>query len=259
MRVLLIYFITIFLSNTVGALSGMGGGVIIKPVLDFLGFHSLNSIAFYSSVAVFVMSISSTYKQYQNGVQIEWKKAASISFGSLVGGMLGDSLLNQAIALAPNEEKVQLIQYIIMLVTLVLVLLYNQFSNWHLHLNGLSIFLIVGLGLGILSTFLGIGGGPINVACLILFFGMDIKSATVYSIITIFFSQLAKLGNIGLTTGFAVFDLTMLWAIIPAALFGGYVGGLFSKKLSQQRVAQIYSLVVFLVILLNMYNLWTVI
>ena len=30
-------------------------------------------------------------------------------------------------------------------------------------------FLIVGLGLGILSTFLGIGGGPINVACLILF------------------------------------------------------------------------------------------
>ena len=67
------------------------------------------------------MSISSTYKQYQNGVQIEWKKAASISFGSLVGGMLGD-LLNQAIALAPNEEKVQLIQYIIMLLTLVLVL-----------------------------------------------------------------------------------------------------------------------------------------
>lgn len=99
---------------------------------------------------------------------------------------VGDLLLNQAIALAPNEEKVQLIQYIIMLVTLVLVLLYNQFSNWHLHLNGLSIFLIVGLGLGILSTFLGIGGGPINVACLILFFGMDIKSATVYSIITIF-------------------------------------------------------------------------
>ncbi|BDQ60761.1 hypothetical protein EfsSVR2332_08390 [Enterococcus faecalis] len=83
----------------------MGGGVIIKPVLDFLGFHSLNSIAFYSSVAVFVMSISSTYKQYQNGVQIEWKKAASISFGSLVGGMLGDLLLNQAIALAPNEES----------------------------------------------------------------------------------------------------------------------------------------------------------
>ena len=152
MRVLLIYFITIFLSNTVGALSGMGGGVIIKPVLDFLGFHSLNSIAFYSSVAV----LSCPFLRLINSIKMVSKlngKAASISFGSLVGGMLGDLLLNQAIALAPNEEKVQLIQYIIMLLTLVLVLLYNQFSNWHLHLNGLSIFLIVGLGLGILSTF----------------------------------------------------------------------------------------------------------
>ena len=61
MRVLLIYFITIFLSNTVGALSGMGGGVIIKPVLDFLGFHSLNSIAFYSSfLSAKVYSTAST-------------------------------------------------------------------------------------------------------------------------------------------------------------------------------------------------------
>ena len=113
------------------------------------------------------------------------EKAASISFGSLVGGMLGDLLLNQAIALAPNEEKVQLIQYIIMLLTLVLVLLYNQFSNWHLHLNGLSIFLIVGLGLGILSTFLASVAVPLMYLPYSLF-GMDIKSATVYSIITIF-------------------------------------------------------------------------
>lgn len=29
-----IYFIVIILANTVGAISGMGGGVIIKPVLD---------------------------------------------------------------------------------------------------------------------------------------------------------------------------------------------------------------------------------
>ena len=175
------------------------------------------------------MSISSTYKQYQNGVQIEWKKAASISFGSLVGGMLGDLLLNQAIALAPNEEKVQLIQYIIMLLTLVLVLLYNQFSNWHLHLNGLSIFLIVGLGLGILSTFLGIGGGPINVACLILFLEwISNQQLSIPSLL--FFLPTRQTWQYRLDHRVCGFDLTMLWAIIPAALFGGYVGGLFSKN-----------------------------
>ncbi|MCA5014505.1 MULTISPECIES: sulfite exporter TauE/SafE family protein [unclassified Enterococcus] len=259
MKILLIYFVTVFLSNTVGALSGMGGGVIIKPALDFLGYHSLNTIAFYSSVAVFTMSISSTYKQYQNGIHIQWNKAVGVSMGSLIGGMIGDLLLNRALIATSNQEQVQMIQYSIMLITLILVLLYNQFSDWHFQFKRSSVFVFVGLFLGILSTFLGIGGGPINVACLIFFFGMEIKSATVYSIITIFFSQLAKLGTIAFSTGFAGFDLTMLWAIIPAALLGGYVGGVFSKKMSEQRVAQLYSFVIFLVILLNSYNLWMIV
>lgn len=236
---LLIYFVTILLSNTVGALSGMGGGVIIKPILDFLGFHSLSSIAFYSSVAVFVMSISSTYKQYQNGIYIDWRKAISISFGSLIGGLLGDWLLNQALLIFSNQGKVQFIQYVIMLVTLVIVLLYNQLSTWTFQFKGLSTFFLIGLILGILSTFLGIGGGPINVACLILFFGMDVKTATVYSIITIFFSQLAKLGSISISTGFGIFDLTVLWVIIPAAILGGYIGGFFSRR-CQTKVFLIY-------------------
>ena len=33
----IIYFIVIVLANTVGAVSGMGGGVLIKPIFDFLG------------------------------------------------------------------------------------------------------------------------------------------------------------------------------------------------------------------------------
>ena len=259
MKILLIYFITIFLSNTVGALSGMGGGVIIKPALDFIGYHSLSSIAFYSSVAVFTMSISSTYKQYQNGIKIELKKAVSISLGSLLGGVLGDHLLSFALSVAPQQATVQAIQYIIMLLTLILVLLYNRLVSFHLSLQSISTFFLIGILLGTLSTFLGIGGGPINVACLIFFFGMEIKSATVYSIITIFFSQLAKLFSIGTSTGFGAFDLSVLWVIIPAALLGGYFGGFLSKKLTDQRVTQLYNCVISLVILLNLYNLYRVI
>lgn len=41
-----LYFIVIILANTVGSLSGMGGGVIIKPVLDAIGAHSVGTISF---------------------------------------------------------------------------------------------------------------------------------------------------------------------------------------------------------------------
>lgn len=256
MKILLLYFLTIFLSNTIGALSGMGGGVIIKPLLDLIDYHSLTSISFYSSIAVFTMSISSTYKQYQNGISVDFKKAAGISFGSLIGGVVGDRLLDFAINLVSSQETVQIIQYLIMLVTLVLVLVYQHYSNFYLSLSSVWAFILLGIGLGIYSTFLGIGGGPINVACLMFCFGMDIKVATVYSIITIFFSQLAKLITLAGTVGFASFDLKLLWAIIPAALLGGYIGGLLSKHLTQKQLTKIYSMVVLLVILLNVYNLW---
>lgn len=56
MPIAVIYFLIIFCASTIGSISGMGGGVIIKPALDFIGYHSLSSITFYSSVAVLTMA-----------------------------------------------------------------------------------------------------------------------------------------------------------------------------------------------------------
>ena len=42
--------------------------------------------------------------------------------------------------------------------------------------------------LGILSSFLGIGGGPINLVVLFFFFSMDTKTAAQNSLYTILFS-----------------------------------------------------------------------
>lgn len=234
----------------------MGGGVIIKPVLDFIGLHSLSAIAFYSSVAVFTMSLSSTYKQLKSGMSIDISQVLGISIGSLIGGVLGDQLLSRLLSSLGTDSQVQRIQNIIMIITLVIVLFYNQWGKKQYSLSGTMIFLLTGIGLGLVSTFLGIGGGPINVAALTFLFGMDIKQSTVYSIITIFFSQIAKLTAISLTTGFLVYDLSILWAVIPAALLGGYFGGLLSQKMTDAQVKKIYSLIVLLVLLINGYNLY---
>ncbi len=250
-----IYFVVIFLSNTLGAVSGMGGGIIIKPVLDMLNYHSLISITFYSSVAVFTMAIASTYKQYKNGIQVNWKNSLFVSLGSLIGGSLGDKLLHTFISFFHSEETVIAIQSIILILTLLLVLFYGKFSSFSFHFHSISSYFIVGIILGSFSTFLGIGGGPINVAILMLFFGLDMKESTVYSIITIFFSQLSKLSSTFLTTGFHPFDLSFLAIIIPAALFGGYLGGHLSNKLHSRQVHLLFHLIVVLVILINVYNL----
>lgn len=255
MYVGIIYFLVIILANTVGAISGMGGGVIIKPVMDTLHFHPLAAISFYSSVAVFTMSIVSTLRQMKNGLTLKIPIALFVSLGSVIGGVIGNTTFDTLLKLLSDEKYVQIIQILLTVLTLAFAFFYTKFGEERSYnLSHPLWYVLVGLFLGFISTLLGIGGGPINVALLMLCFGIPIKEATVYSIITIFFSQAAKLVTIAQTTGFGGFDLAILFYVIPAAIIGGFVGALISGKISSDRVTQIYQVVILFVLLLNIWN-----
>lgn len=249
-----IYFFIIIFANSIGAISGMGGGVIIKPLFDTLGFHDVLSISFYSTVAVLSMSIVSTIRQAQNGIKINWSFALWLSFGSVLGGILGSLGLDKLVSLLSSEKIVSLIQIILIMATLIFSYLYSK-NQWKgQHLTGVFPILICGLFLGAIASFLGIGGGPLNVAMLMLLFGIPIKNATVYSIVTILFSQLSKIVTIQFSTGFSHFDLNLLIYIIPAGIIGGFLGAYLSKRVSSEKVTTIYQFVIIGVLLVNCYN-----
>lgn len=232
----------------------MGGGVIIKPVFDAIGAHDVVSISFYSSMAVFTMSIVSTIRQVKNGIHFHKKRAPITIIGSIIGGYLGNATFEMLLVLLQSESAVQFIQIVLTICSLVFSLLYT-IKKWpSFQLNSLWWYLVTGILLGFLASLLGIGGGPINVALLMLCFNIPIKSATAYSIFIILFSQFTKLVSIGFTTGYGHFDLTMLYAIIPASIIGGTLGARLSKVLVEQTVARSYQAIIILVIVLNITN-----
>ncbi len=254
MEVGIIYFITIIIANTLGAVSGMGGGVLIKPIFDLINVHSVVEISFYSSVAVLTMAIVSTYKQIKSGIAINWGFAFQISLGSILGGILGNSVFEKIVLIYPNGREVQLVQIILTVITLLLSLLYSQ-GLWKNHqLKSPYLKVISGLLLGFLASLLGIGGGPINVALLMFLFNVPIKKATVYSIVTILLSQLSKVTTIFLTVDLNRYDLNILIFIIPAAIIGGLSGSYMSKRMPDKKVNKLYQLVIILVLVLNIYN-----
>lgn len=249
----LLYFLVIIFANTIGSVSGMGGGVIIKPVLDFIALDSVVAISFYSTVAVFVMSIVSTYRQVKNGMSIRFDLVSWISLGAVLGGIFGN-LLFEALLHVADEKLVQLLQIILTIITLLFAFFYSRYEWKNFTLEGIPWYLLCGLILGFLASFLGIGGGPINVSVLMLMFAMPIKDATVYSICTIFFSQLSKLVTIASSTGFARYDLTMLWFVVPAAILGGLLGARASRMFSAKKVTIIFQGIILCVLLINIYN-----
>ena len=254
MRLGILYFVIIVLANSIGAISGMGGGVIIKPALDLVAQSPLSAINFYSSFAVFVMAIVSTAKQIRGGARVEVGRTLMLSLSAVIGGRLGDETF-RLLSLWLASKQVNLIQIVLTLITLIWALRYAEpraqaFKYRYPWLvNGL-----VGLALGWLATLLGIGGGPINVALLVFCFNFEIKLATVYSIVIIFFSQLSKLVSGLPHLAQDQVDLTLLPYIVVAAICGGFIGASLNRRFSERAVLQLYRVVVVGVIALNAFN-----
>lgn len=52
----LICFLVTFAACVIGTICGMGGGIIIKPVLDAMGVMSVSTVTFLSGCTVIAMS-----------------------------------------------------------------------------------------------------------------------------------------------------------------------------------------------------------
>lgn len=252
----ILYFLIALMATILGSMAGLGGGVIIKPLLDLLGNYNLSTISVLSSITVFSMSIISIIKQMRYKVKLEIKKTSLISLGSILGGLLGNNLLKFVLKFF-DSSFVTIMQNAILAILLISVFFYmnkkEKFKSYKVE-NSI-ICLCVGLFLGLISSFLSIGGGPINVCVLTIFFSMTPKEAAVNSIITIFFSQASTITAIALSTGFSGFDLSMLPFMILGGLLGGFIGSEFNKFFSNSTILKVFNTIVFSLVLLNIYNI----
>lgn len=249
----IIYTVVIFVATFLGAFVGLGGGVVIKPILDAIGLDPVDTVSFLSSVAVFSMSVSSTARHVMKKTPFETRIILLLSAGSAAGGLLGD-LLFRALLERFDENLVKGTQSLLLGGLLVAVLIYLNGRFRHFSVRNWAVILVVGLGLGAISSFLGIGGGPINVAVLVLFFGFSMKDAAVYSVAVIFFAQLTKLVTIYSANQFKPYDLQILLWIIPAAVIGGVIGAWLNRLCDEKRIRVVFTVCVGAVTLLNFYN-----
>ncbi len=236
------YALIVLLATTVGAISGLGGGVIIKPALDFMGRSGSAEIALYSACCVFCMCVVSLYKQLRARANLSRTLLVWVSTGSLAGGLLGEQLFAAVRRAAGNDAAVKLVQSSVLLLVLVLIVLYvaNRRRVRKLSLPHGAAGAAAGLVLGVVSVFLGIGGGPLNIALLCLCFNLTVKEAVPYSLFTIFFAQISKLTLVAVSEGFAAFALPPLPFMLAAAVLGGYTGSLLNKRMSERQVEGCY-------------------
>ncbi len=254
---MIFYFLIAIFATTIGALTGMGGGVIMKPVMDMLAHYDVGSISMLSSITVFAMSIVSVAKQRGCINRRNMKTVIPLALGAVLGGNIGDAALKAAIAASGAGRQVTLLQNVILAAMIVMVCLYTQKKDKlpTLGLHSILPSAIVGLALGFVSSFLGIGGGPINVALIIFAFSVGTKTAAVYSVVIILFSQGSKLAATALGGGFGGFSLEMLPPMVLGAVGGGFIGAYIHKRISEKTADRLFIAAQILVLVICLANI----
>jgi uncharacterized membrane protein YfcA len=244
------------LASIFGALAGLGGGIIIKPVLDFFGHYEVTTIGILSASTVFSMACVSLLTSINSDVKIHLKTSFLIAVGSSTGGVTGKLLFNYIVHIVGVSDIITVIQdgVIAILMVAILFLVKNKEKTIY-NIKSQFITLLIGFILGVIAAFLGIGGGPFNVAILALLFSMGAKEAELNSIFIIFFSQLSSLLYTTFTTGFSELDLTMLPYMIVGGMLGGFLGSLFSKRVNSQFVEKVFKIGIIVIIFINLYNI----
>ena len=179
-QIILIYALTGVFAGLMGGMLGLGGGIIIVPVLHYIftqqGFAS--SLTMHQAVTtslgtIIFTSLFATYEHHQKQA-VSWSIVYRIAPGILLGACLGvfiaDSLSSNVLRIIFGIfEMLVAIQIWFEVRPTKIVTLPNT--------NG---FIFSGIFIGIFSTLLGIGGGTLTVPFL-LWCNLNIRNAVAIS------------------------------------------------------------------------------
>lgn len=247
----ILYFIVTLLATTVGAIAGIGGGIIIKPALDAMGTYDVSTIGVISSITVLSMATVSTAKYIKSGMKMDIK-IIILSIGAVSGGILGKFTF-EIFAGAVSDGIAKVIQAGILAMLLIFVFFRKYYP--HFKVENRIVIAFAGLFMGAISSFLGIGGGPINIVIICMIFSSCVKDAAVYSIFVIFFSQLASVISTAVSPGLYTYELKVLLFMIPAAVIGGFAGAHFNRKFSKRFSETVFNILMVSILALNVYNI----
>ena len=234
--------------SSITTLLGIGGGLIILPVLIYLTNVELRTATAISAVQVFFASSSGTFlNRLQKTINFRYALIFGISSG--ITYFLG-SYFTKFIP----ENTIKVIYLFSVILALVLfVIKRNNNENNNLELAAkripkkvdyykiIPIALVAGFAFGVL----GVGGGFLYVPLLILLFDIPLKVAIGTSLMIVLCNAIP--GLIGKLLSIR-FDIFIGLAVAFGAIAGSRIGTYLSKKISSKIIKVIFIILLVIII-----------
>lgn len=234
-----IFVIGLILSAVIGlslGLIGGGGSILTVPILVyFLGVGPHEAVVM-SLAVVGATSLFGSYLHYRaDNVDL----MGGVLFGSsgIVGALLGSPLTKLV------SPEILLLSFGVLMLVVAASMIWRKRQPMDMPARKPHPVqaVLAGLGVGVLTGFLGVGGGFLIVPALVFFGGLSIKKAIGTSLFVIFLNCVAGLiGHLGQ----GAFDWALTAAVMGLAVAGAIVGTMLSHRIAAHRLQRMFAVLV---------------
>lgn len=252
-----------FLSGVIGALVGLGGGIILVPATLFVGINlgwidgiTPQTVVGLSVIMMIFTGLGSTIA-FMKKKTVDFKSGFIFFIGSVPGTLLG-ALVNRNLEISSFNLYFGIL--LIVLATLLIVRGYLKPVKWFVkygekrtfvdysgkvHTYGYPIWfaLLLTFIVGFASGLFGIGGGSIIVPAMILLFLFPPHVAVGTSMFMVFLSAIFN-SITHITLGNVPWLYTI--PVIPAAYVGAIIGAYFNQKMASETLVFVLRLILLL-------------
>lgn len=160
-----------FLVGVFSGLLGVGGGLILVPIL-VLAWNVPQKRAQATSLVMVALAATSGAATYALDQSVAWGPATWLILGGLGGTLAGAALVQRT-----ADQRLQLLFAALLFIAAIRMLTQSQGPD-HASISALSLPLVAGylaggLAMGVLSAMFGVGGGIILIPVLVTFFGFS--------------------------------------------------------------------------------------
>lgn len=195
-------------TGTLLGLLGGGGSIIAVPIMVYLLGMQTKAAIGTSLIIVGLASLLAAWSHFRNH-SVLISTALIFAVSGAIGSFAGARLAQQI------SDVVQLSMFAVMMALVALLMLRNRQPQNEMVAdakpNSLPMMLLTGLGVGLLTGLLGVGGGFIIVPALTMVLHLPLKKAIGTSLLAIGTNSIVAAMSYGSS-------LNLTWAILPFAL-----------------------------------------
>jgi uncharacterized membrane protein YfcA len=220
---------------------GVGGGMILVPMLLMSGFIMKQAVA----ISIMQMVFSSIYGSFLNAKKAKGvlRDGIIIGIGGFVGGLQSGFIVSNV-----SNEFLQYLFIAILIFSIIRIFISPAEHNEEAKSQNKFILFVIGFFIGIFAMSIGVGGSIILTPILVGFLKYNLKSATALGLFFVVFSSIAGFSS-------QVLMGTMLFtegAIVGCASLIGVYFGIKAKHIIHSNSYKKSILVLNIIILITM-------